>query len=322
MLRRLLLAGGLASALLAPIRASAQAQAPAPGAQAQAPPPRAAAAQDDARERSRAAFRRGVAQAEGGDYVAARESFAEAYRLFPHPSILLNLAIARAKTGQWLEAEQDLVHFLADDGGAHPDELASARAELAQARRHLGTFRLKVAPDGAHATLDARAVALLAGGFVDVRATRGSHDLHVEADGYVPIDRTIVVGSAHAPDVDISLTPANVASAAAPAPLDLRRTAGWFLLGAGVVAAGVGLYSGIEAVSQANAYNTPGSGSFQDPGTKQRGLTFRTAADVAFVGAVALGGVGVYFLLSRPAPTATHASVVVGPGWAGMAGRF
>jgi iron complex outermembrane receptor protein len=87
---------------------------------------------EDAREQSRAAFRRGVGQAESGDYASARDSFTEAYRLFPHPSILLNLAIARAHTGQWLEAEQDLVHFLADDGGARPEELASARAELAQ----------------------------------------------------------------------------------------------------------------------------------------------------------------------------------------------
>ena len=101
-------------------------------------------ADDDARERSRAAFRRGVGQAETGDYASARDSFLEAYTLFPHPSILLNLGIARAHTGEWLEAEQDLVRFLADDGGAQPDELASARAELAQTRNHLGTFRLRV----------------------------------------------------------------------------------------------------------------------------------------------------------------------------------
>src|ERR1700722_2273172 len=124
-------------------------------------------AQDDPKEQSRAAFRRGVSQASAGDYAGARDSFQEAYRLFAHPSILLNLGIARAHTGQWLEAEQDLVRFLADDGGAKPDELASARAELAQTRGHLGTFRLRVAPTGSRATLDAHAVAVIPGSFVD-----------------------------------------------------------------------------------------------------------------------------------------------------------
>lgn len=321
MLRRLLLAGGLAWSLLVPTRAAAQAPSP------------SHATQDDARERSRAAFRRGVAQAEAGDYVAARDSFEKAYRLFAHPSILLNLGIARAHTGQWVEAEQDLLHFLADDGGAQPDELASARAELAQTRQHLGTFRLHVAPDGARATLDARAIALLPGGSVDVRATRGTHDLHVEADGYVPVDRRVVVAGERAPDVDIRLAPAAAAGGettappvgapGAPAPSDTGRTVGWFLVGAGAVAAGVGVYSGLEAISLANAYNTKGSGSsYQDPGTKQRGLVFRTAADVAFVGAVALGGLGVYFLLARPTPSRAQAALVLAPGWTGVAGRF
>lgn len=320
MLRRLLLAGGLAWSVFVSTSAAAQASSP------------SRAAQEDARERSRAAFRRGVAQAEAGDYVAARDSFEQAYRLFQHPSILLNLGIARAHTGQWVEAEQDLLHFLADDGGAQPDELASARAELAQTRQHLGTFRLHVAPDGARATLDARAIALIPGGSVDVRATRGAHDLHVEADGYAPVDRRVVVAGERAPDVDVELAPVEAADGEAPpprlghpsepAPSETRRTVGWFFAGAGAVAAGVGVYSGLEAISLANAYNTVGSGSYQDQGTKQRGLVFRTAADVAFVGAVALGGLGAYVLLTSPKPSKPRAALVVGPGWTGVAGRF
>ena len=75
-------------------------------------------AQDDPKEQSRAAFRRGVSQASAGDYAGARDSFQEAYRLFAHPSILLNLGIARWHTGEYVAAEQDLVRFLSDDGGA------------------------------------------------------------------------------------------------------------------------------------------------------------------------------------------------------------
>lgn len=276
-------------------------------------------AQADPRERSRAAFRRGVAEAGLGDYVAARDSFLEAYRLFAHPSILLNLGIARAHTGEWLQAEQDLVHFLADDGGAQPDELASARAELAQSRSHLGTFRLRVAPTGSRATLDAHAVAVIPGSFVDVRTTRGSHDLHVAADGFAPVDRVVQVDADRGPDIDVRLS---IGHGEAPPPAsDSRSIAGWFLVGGGVIALGVGAYAGVQAQTLANQYNTSGNIHFQDPSTKSSGLVFRTSADVAFVSALVLGGLGTYFLLTPSTSPGAQAGVVVGP-WSGIAGSF
>ena len=300
MLRRLLLAAAVAAALLA----SSQ-----PG-----------RADDEARDRSRAAFRRGVSQAHDGDYTAARDSFLEAYKLFPHPSILLNVGIARAHTGQWLEAEQDLVHFLADDGGAQPDELLSARQELAQTRSHLGTFRLRVSTDGARARLDAHPIALIPGGFVDVRTTRGTHELDCEADGYATIHRSVVVAAERAPNVDLTLAGGQVVARVAPG--EGRRTAGWFLVGGGVVAAGIGIFSGFTAESLAHGYNTRGDSAYQDPATKARGIVFRTSADVAFLGALALGGAGVYFLLTPTDSAAAQASVVLAPGYGGIAGQF
>ena len=300
MLRRLVLAAAVAAALLA----SSQ-----PG-----------RADDEARDRSRAAFRRGVAQAHDGNYTGARDSFLEAYKLFPHPSILLNVGIARAHTGEWLEAEQDLVHFLADDGGAQPDELLSARQELAQTRSHLGTFRLRVSPDGARARLDAHPIALIPGGFVDVRTTRGTHELDCEADGYAPIHQSVVVAAERAPNVDLTLGGGQV-----PAPVatgEGRRTAGWFLVGGGVMAAGIGIFAGLTAISLANGYNTKGTSSYQNPATKARGIVFRTSADVAFLGALGLGGAGLYFLLTPSDSAAPQAGVVLAPGFGGIAGRF
>src|SRR5215467_2489085 len=129
-----------------------------------------AAAQDDERAQSREAFRRGVTQVQSGDYAGARASFEEAYRLFPHPSILLNLGIVLVKTGEYLDGEQDLLRFLADYGDASSSDLASARAALAEARTHLGSLRLRVSPVGARARLDTRPIALMPGSYVDVRA--------------------------------------------------------------------------------------------------------------------------------------------------------
>jgi hypothetical protein len=277
-------------------------------------------AQADPRERSRAAFRRGVTEAGSGDYAAARDSFLEAYRLFAHPSILLNLGIARAHTGEWLQAEQDLVHFLADDGGAQPDELASARAELAQTRGHLGTFRLRVTPTGSRATLDAHAVAVIPGSFVDVRTTRGPHDLHVAAEGFTPVDRVVQIDADRGPDIDVRLATGH-GEPPPPASTDGRSVAGWFLVGGGVIALGVGAYAGVQAQTLANEYNTPGTSRFQDQSTKSSGLVFRTSADVAFVSALVLGGLGTYFLLTPSTSSGAQAGVVVGP-WSGIAGAF
>jgi Tfp pilus assembly protein PilF len=74
----------------------------------------------DAREKSRVAFRRGVAQLRSQDWTAARASFEAAWALYPHPSILLNLGIARLRTDEPVRAEQDLVRFLSEDVGASP----------------------------------------------------------------------------------------------------------------------------------------------------------------------------------------------------------
>lgn len=298
-LRHLLLAASLAAALLA---SSVE-----------------AGADEGPREQSRAAFRKGVTWVQEGNYTAARDAFLEAYKIFPHPSILLNLGIARAHTGEWVEAEQDLVRFLADDGGAQPDELASARAELAQTRSHLGTFRLRVSPDGSRAALDGKPIALIPGSFVDVRTTRGSHDLAVDADGFTPSRSTVVVAGERAPNVDLSLS---AAGAPVKTRAEDRRTLAWFLLAGSGVAAAVGVYAGVEALTLSHAYNTAGSGSYQDQATKARGITFRTSADIAFLVALGLAGTGTYFLLAAPASKGAQARVVLGPGFGGIAGTF
>lgn len=290
----------------------------------------------DAREDSRAAFRRGVDQAQTGDYKAARESFAFAYKLYPHPSILLNLGIARAKTSEYIDAEQDLIRFLSDDGGAPPNELVSARAVLAEVRAHLGSFRLRVSPSGASARLDARPLALIPGKLVEVRATIGTHALHVEAEGFGAIDRDVPVDSASTRDLDLALQPTvddghGRARVAESGGTSTKTTAGFILVGGAVVLAGVGTYAGLHARSLASDYNTPGSGAFQDASTRSSGITSRTLADVAFVSALIAGGVGVYFLLTAPssATASPHAAahrsrahVVVGPAFSGVVGSF
>ena len=272
---------------------------------------------------SRAAYRRGVQQFEQGNYVAARDSFLEAYNLYPDPSIFLNLGIARFWTHEYLDAEQNLARFLEEDTRAPPNEVASARTALRDVRAHLGTFRLRVSPAASIAQLDDRPIGLIPGKFVDVRTTLGAHALHVQADGFAPRDESIHVAAGDPSPVDLTLAPSSDPKAPDAAPTSTRAIVGWTLVATGVATAGFATFAGFRASSLANGYNTPNSGSFQDASAKSSGITFRTLADVCFGGALVATGVGIYLLLTPSSvPSAQQASFVVGPAFTGIAGKF
>jgi hypothetical protein len=293
-------------------------------------------ARADARELSRESFLRGVGQAHKGDYAEARDSFLEAYKLFAHPSILLNLGIARWHTGEYVAAEQDLVRFMSDDGGSSPDEIASARAALAATRGHLGTLRVRILPDGARARLDTQAIPLVPGAFAEVRAVAGLHQLRAEAEGYEALDQSIDVPAARSTDVQITLALAGEGrSPGKPTPGSeppgRHVVLGWSLAGAGVALAAIGAVCGLEAISDANAYNSrDGGSSFQNPGVRSTGIAFRTTADVLFLAAIASGGIGAYFLISAPSavpkpgagPSVVGTRLLLGPSFSGLVGSF
>jgi len=284
----------------------------------------ASSASADSREQSRAAFMRGVAESHQGHYTAARDAFLEAYKLFAHPSILLNLGIARWHTGEYVQAEQDLARFLSDDGGASDEEIANARAALTATRQHLGVVRLRISPDGARASLDGQPVALVPGSFAEVRAVVGPAVLSVEADGYEPARQNLVVGHDVPVSIDLALkAQAHPGAAGGPAAESAepdrrtRRIVGFSALGLAVVTATVATIAGFRAIALAHDYNTPGSGSFQDPGTRSTGIAFRTTSDVLFATTLISAGVGAYWLLV-PVKRTSKATTSVGVGPRGL----
>lgn len=276
-----------------------------------------ASAQDARKEQSRAAFRKGVELVQKGNLPAARDAFVEAYRLFPHPSILLNLGLLRARAGEYLEAEQDLVHFLADDGGASREEIQDARKALADARTHIGTLRVKVATPGAHATLDGKPLALASGQQTEARVLTGDHALEIAADGFKTEKLTVRGDPRQATVVELTLA---VEDKPPPPPQksSTRTIVGASLLGAGGVSLVIGIACGARAITLANGYNDPGSDDYQKPGVKSSGISFRTASDVTLITSLVLAGVGVGFLL-WPSP---RAQVTAGPNWLTVSGAF
>jgi hypothetical protein len=269
---------------------------------------------DDPRIVSREEFRRGVALVREGNLNDARDAFEKAYALFPHPSILLNLGIVRLRTGDYIRAEEDLSHFLVNDGGATNDEIASAREALSETRDHLGTIRFRVTPEGAHVTLDGRAVSLVQGGPTEIRTTTGLHDVKVVADDYDPDEEHVMVTKDHVAERTVLMTPhagerADIVEPTDPSqkPLPLRSMVGWGLVGLSGATALGGILCGVRAISLADDYNNERP---QDPSDKSTGIAFRTTSDILFATAIVSGGVGAYLLLTAPknAP-----AIAVGP---------
>ena len=269
------------------------------------------------REKSRAAFRRGVIQLRAQDWAGARASFEEAWSLVQHPSILLNLGIARLHTDDPILAEQDLVRFLSEDPGAAPEELASAREALAEARSHIGTLRVRATPAAARVLVDGKPVAVraLAGGdasgVAEARLKAGAHTVVVDAAGYEPTTKSVDLPAKTDTEVEVTLV-AEVASKPPPraSPSSTRRIVGWSLAGtAGVAFVASGLM-GFRAISLAGDYDDRGSPSFQKANVKGEGITFRTGADVALLAGL-LAGTGAVILLFTEIGTshATPASV-------------
>lgn len=259
----------------------------------------------DARERSRHAFRRGVAQLRAQDWAAARASFETAWSLYPHPSILLNLGIARLRTDDAVRAEQDLVRFLSEDVGASADELASAREALADARMKIGTLRVVVAPASARVAIDGKAVETVrradpgASGIVaEVRVKAGRHSVAVDAEGFTPDRRDVDVAAKGEGVVTLTLARTEVAKKPPPEQGPATRAVvGWSLAGlagAALITAGV---TGLRAKTLADEYRDPASAHFQDTGARSEGITFRTAADVA-LGVAVVSGVASILLLA------------------------
>lgn len=260
------------------------------------------------RERSRAAFRKGVGQLKAQDYAGARASFEEAWSLVQHPSILLNLGIARLKTDDPILAESDLSRFMNEDSSATAEELASARDALAEARSKIGTIKVVAVPKTSKVSVDGKAIAgkVPDGGEAvnaDVRVNAGKHTLTVEADGYATDQREVEVAGKADAEVSIALVKGSGEAAPAAAASDpgtrkgawmtpgTRKIVTYSLLGAGGLSlVGMSIF-GLRGISLANDHNDPSSPSFGNAQVAADAKNSLTAADVFLVvGVVCLAG--------------------------------
>ena len=113
--------------------------------------PRAVAQTNEAR----VAFQSGVQAYAEQHYAEALESFRTAYRIRPHPSVLVNLANCYVALNRPQDAISTFERFLSDPT-ITPSQQQRTEIEtaLAEARRHLATINVLVFPPGADVYLD------------------------------------------------------------------------------------------------------------------------------------------------------------------------
>lgn len=149
--------------------------------------PSLALGQDE--EGARAAFARGVDAADAGRWEVARDAFEEAYRLWPRPTILLNLAGARVQTGHLVSGADAYRAILSEAGAPKPIRMAAHDALLAlEVRIPRLELRILDMTDADEITLDERPIEAgpqmqpleLEPGRHTVRVSRGGEELRVE----------------------------------------------------------------------------------------------------------------------------------------------
>lgn len=227
----------------------------APYAAAQTPPPRQGeASQTDTRALAETLFFTARGLMEAGRYPEACAKLTESYRLDPAAGTLLNLAVCNEKIGK-----------IASAWGEFRDSVAEARKANRPDREQLATERLKVIePELPFLTIKVPAEVRAISGLeitrngIPLQAAAWDTDLPVDpgqvevverAPGYKP--KTLYVNVANKQHATLAAEPLELAPIVRPPPpfWTTKREIGAILFGAGLVAAGVGTYFGVQAIN-------------------------------------------------------------------------
>lgn len=172
-------------------------------------------------EDAEAAIRQGMELRKQGQDARALPYLEKAYKLSRTPRTAAQLGLVQMGLGYWVDAEHHLDEALSD-----PDNywVAKNRPVLEGARTRvrsmIGSLAITGQPLGAEVVVNGRPVGRLPLG-QDVRIGKGSVEIEVRADGYVPATRTVVLAGGAREQVSIALDPVQKSAeaiVATPAP--------------------------------------------------------------------------------------------------------
>ena len=313
--------------------------APARYAGAEPEPPTGEETRNAARELARDA----VTAHDAGDFARALDLIDRAHRLVPAPTISIWQARILAKMGRLIEANERYestrrAALPADAPDAFRAAVVAAGEEVEVLRKRIPRIRVRVSGPGSDSaslvvTLDGKRVPPELLG-VARTVDPGSHHLDASVPGVSAVRRRIEVAEAGSESITLELSPLDASGTSgargvgAPPPGggSSRQTGGWVATGVGLAGVATGIGFGIAAQNKRADLEGACSGGRCPPSREETLDAFRTQRTVAWVG-YGVGAAGfasaavLFFVLPDDRPT-TGVHPWVGPGSAGMAGRF
>ncbi|HEX8794588.1 MAG TPA: hypothetical protein VF765_26765 [Polyangiaceae bacterium] len=298
---------------------------------AQTPPPPApqsAAGSTDTRALAEMLFFTARGLMEAGRYPEACAKLTESYRLDAAAGTLLNLAVCNEKIGK-----------IASAWGEFRDSIAEARRANRPDREQLATERLKVIePELPFLTIkvspEVRAVSGLeitrngiplqaAAWDTDLPVDPGRVEVIEQAPGYK--SKTLYVTVANKEHATLAAEPLELAPIVRPPPpfWTTKREIGAILFGAGIVAAGVGTYFGVQAINDKKSSDgacpndLAGVQRCTQSGVNSMNsaITEAWVADVTIGVGAAAGLVGAFLFATGGAHESPAAPGNIGKGW-------
>jgi hypothetical protein len=287
-----------------------------------------------------------------GDFASACPKLAESYRLDPGSGTLTALAVCHESLGKTASAWTEFIEVVSEArqaGRADREKFAQQHIDALEPK----LSKLSVVVDPAIARLSGIEVrrdgTLMgqAGWGTAAPVDPGEHTVELTAAGKKPWSATVTIGpsrdmqtitvprledsppqtessadDARPPSLGVSSSesPASVETTAPPQPEqpassagNTQRTVGLVIGGAGIVAAGIGTYFGVQAISQAHQANTlcpmpTACGSTDALSKNDSAKSSALAADILFSGALAAVGVGAIVYLTAPSGPSASAS--------------
>jgi hypothetical protein len=197
---------------------------------------------------------------EAGRYPEACAKFGESYRLDPAAGTLLNLAVCHQKEGKIASAWGEFRQSIADARkNNRPDREKIAADGIAAIEPDLPFLTITV-PDAVRKipglVISRNGVPLNAAAWsTELPVDPGQVEVEERAPDYKPKNLTLTI--ANKQHSTIAAEPLELAPIFRPPPpfWTTKRTVGGLLFVGGVIAAGVGTYFGVEAISDVNSSN-------------------------------------------------------------------
>jgi hypothetical protein len=169
---------------------------------AQQPAPAAASgSSEEAKARAYPIFNEGLRLVEDMNWSEALDKFSQAWRIYPSPVVLFNIAYCQRALGQYVRSLETFRQFLGMElEGAAASRKQEAEQYVRELQARVARLQLSIPEDirsGCEVVVDGRVRTVNAKGEVDLTIDPGHHTIQVRREGYRPLleDREVRPGS-------------------------------------------------------------------------------------------------------------------------------